>query len=281
VTQPEPPTLASDGLPARLTGQWVEEKNYYLCRYLDIMTHGVGKKWDSKLAYVDLFAGPGCSIIRGTREEAKGSPVLSLQYEFAKYIFVDKREVLSILKKRLTGHPKSSRIVFVEGDCNDVIDDVRSASPADHLALAFIDPTGLQIKFRTVQRLVQSRKVDLLMTLQFGMGIKRNLQQYTTAERAALISFLGNAGWREDAKAGGSASQVVRRITDRYMRQLREMGYDTVRDREIEIRNDQNVFLYFMAFASRHPLGGKLWREAIKIEWTGQRQMNYPQMGGI
>jgi three-Cys-motif partner protein len=192
VTQPEPLTLASDELPARLTGQWVHEKNYYLCRYLDIMTHGVVKKWDAKLAYVDLFAGPGRSIIRGTQEEVEGSPVLSLKYEFAKYVFVDKPEVLSSLKKRLSAHPKSSQIVFVEGDCNDAIDDVRSAAPADHLALAFIDPTGLQIRFRTVQRLVQSRKIDLLMTLQFGMGIKRNLHQYITAEHATLTSYLGN-----------------------------------------------------------------------------------------
>jgi len=281
MTQPDPPTLASDGLPARLTGQWVQGKNYYLCRYLDIMTHGVVKKWEAKLAYVDVFAGPGRSIIRDTGEEVEGSPVLSLKYEFAKYVFVDKPEVLSSLKKRLNGHPKLSQIAFLEGDCNDVIDDVRSELPANHLTLAFIDPTGLQIKFRAVQRLVQNRKVDLLMALQFGMGIKRNLQQYIRAERAALTAYLGNAGWREDASAGGTASQVVRRITNRYMQQLREMGYQTFRDREIEIRNDQNVFLYFMAFASRHPLGGKFWREAIKIEWTGQRQMNYAPMEGI
>ena len=246
------------------------------------MTHGVVKKWDAKLAYVDVFAGPGRSIIRDTREEVEGSPVLSLKYEFAKYVFVDKPEVLSSLKKRLNGHPKSAQIIFVEGDCNDVIGDVRSALPADHLTLAFIDPTGLQIKFRTVQRLVQNRKVDLLMTLQFGMGIKRNLQQYITSKQSvpALTFYLGSAGWREDANAGGSASQVVRRITNRYMQQLREMGYQTFRDREIEIRNDQNVFLYFMAFASRHSLGGKFWREAIRIEWTGQRQMNYAPMEG-
>jgi three-Cys-motif partner protein len=265
-------------LPARRTGQWVHEKNYYLCRYLDIMTHGVVKKWDAKLAYVDLFAGPGRSIVRGTQhEQVAGSPMLSLKYEFAKYVFVDKPEVLSSLQQRLNGHAKSSQIVFVEGDCNDVIDDVRSASPADHLTLAFIDPTGLQIRFRTVQRLVQSRKVDLLMTLQFGMGIKRNLHQYIRAESATLTSYLGNEGWREDANAGGNASQVVRRITTRYMAQLRELEYHTYRDHEVEIRNDQNVFLYFMAFASRHPLGGKFWREAIKIAWSGQRQINYQQ----
>jgi three-Cys-motif partner protein len=242
------------------------------------MTRGVVKKWDAKLAYVDLFAGPGCSLIRGTQDEVEGSPVISLRYNFAKYVFVDKPEVLSSLKKRLKDHPKISQIVFVEGDCNDVIDDARSAWPADHLALAFIDPTGLQIRFRTLQRLVHSRRVDLLMTLQFGMGIKRNLHQYIKAKSTTLTAFIGNAGWREDTNAGGSASQVVRRITNRYMRELRHIGYHTFRDREIEIRNDQNVFLYFMAFASRHPLGGRFWREAIRIEWTGQRQMDYPSM---
>ena len=275
MAQQEPITVASDGLPARSTGQWVHGKNYYLCRYLDIMTRGVGKKWNEKLVYVDLFAGPGRSIVRGTQEEVEGSPILSLKYPFSKYIFVEIPEVLSSLKKRLSNHPKSSEIAFIEGDCNDVVGDVRSAWPADHLALVFIDPTGLQIRFRTVERLVQNRKVDLLMTLQFGMGIKRNLQQYVRTEKTTLTAFMGNAGWREDAKAGGSASQVVGRIRDRYMRQLHDLGYHTFPDREIAITNDQNVFLYFMAFGSRHALGGKFWREAIRIEWTGQRQMDY------
>jgi len=275
MTQTELVTLASDGLPARLTGQWVHGKKYYFCRYLDIMTHGVGRKWQGKLAFVDLFSGPGRSIVRGSQEEVDGSPVLALNYEFARYIFVDIPEVLACLKKRLAGHPKFSQIAFIEGDCNEVIEEIRFASPADHLTLVFIDPTGLQIRFRTIQRLVLDRNVDLLMTLQFGMGIRLNLNQYIKAEGAKLTAFLGNAEWRKDASEGGSPSQVLRRIKSRYLHHLRELGYLPVRDREIDIRNDQNVLLYFIAFASRHPLGGKFWREATKIEWTGQRQINY------
>jgi three-Cys-motif partner protein len=274
VAQPEPPVIASDGLPARPTGQWVHGKKYYLCRYLDIMTRGVGRKWQGNLSYVDLFAGPGRSVIRGTGEEVQGSPVISLGYQFARYVFVDVPEVLSSLKKRLSDHPKSPQIFFVEGDCNNVIDTVREALPADHLTLAFIDPTGLQIKFRTIRRLVHNRKMDLLMTIQFGMGIRMNLPLYVNAEGTNLTAFLGNAKWREDVEVGGSASQVARRILNRYLRELRAMGYGTVRDREIDIRNDQNVLLYFMALASRHPLGGKFWREATQIQWTGQRLLN-------
>jgi hypothetical protein len=135
--------------------------------------------------------------------------VLALNYEFSRYIFVDIPEVLSCFKKRLTGHPKFSQIVFIEGDCNEVIEEVRFASPADHLLLAFIDPTGLQIRFRTIRRLLQSRSVDLLMTLQFGMGIRLNLNQYIRDEGAKLTAFWGNAEWHKDAGEGGSASQVL------------------------------------------------------------------------
>jgi hypothetical protein len=71
MTQTELAMLASDGLSARLTGQWVHGKKYYFCRYLDIMTHGVGRKWQGKLAFVDLFSGPGRSIVRGSQEEVR------------------------------------------------------------------------------------------------------------------------------------------------------------------------------------------------------------------
>jgi three-Cys-motif partner protein len=274
-SHPDAPVVALDGLPARSTGSWVRDKNYYLERYLDIFTRGVGRKWAGKLAYIDLFSGPGRSIIRGTGEEVEGSPFVALNCNFGHYVFVDVPEVLSALKARLSGHRKLPQITFIEGDCNAVIDRIRAASPANYLALAFIDPTGLQIEFRTIQKLVQNRKVDLLMTIQFGMGIRMNLPLYTQADGAALSAFLGSNGWREDVEAGGSTSQIARRIVNRYVQALLGLGYQTVRDREIVIRSDQNnLLLYFMVLASRHPLGEKFWREATQIQASGQRRLN-------
>lgn len=138
------------------------------------------------------------------------------------------------------------------------------------VAVAFIDPTGLQIEFRTIRHLVQNRKMDLLMTIQFGMGIRMNLPQYIKTEGKRLTAFLGNARWREDVSSGGLGRGVLRR----YLHELRGIGYRTVREREIDIRNDQNLLLYFIVLASRHSLGGKFWREATQIEWSGQRRLN-------
>lgn len=273
--QHDPSPTASDGLPARSTGPWVHDKNFYVDRYLSIFSRGVSRKWKGKLSYVDLFSGPGRSVVRDTREEIEGSPFLALKYDFLRYVFVDLPEVLSTLKARLAGHPKLPQIEFIEGDCNTVIADVLKALPANHLTLAYIDPTGLQIHFKTIQLLVADRKVDLLMTIQFGMGIRMNLRQYAKAEGEALSAFLGNGDWRKDVEVGGSISQACRRILDRYLRRLRELGYGTVQDRQIPIRSDQrNLLLYFIVLASRHPLGEDFWRKATEIHPSGQRRLN-------
>jgi three-Cys-motif partner protein len=263
---------ASDGLPARESGAWVLDKKVYVERYLGIFTKGVSNKWGGKLAYVDLFSGPGKNVVRDTGEEVDGSPLLALKFDFTRYVFVDVPEVLATLRTRLRNHPKFSRISFVEGDCNVVIDEVLKHLPANHLTLAFIDPTGLQIRFDTIRRLVHNRKVDLLMTIQFGMGIQMNLPQYIKSEGDALTAFLGNSDWRKDTEQAATVSQAGRRILDRYMAQLRTLDYLETKDLEL-VRNDQNTPLYFVVMASRHELGKKFWREVTKIAPSGQRNL--------
>jgi three-Cys-motif partner protein len=275
MSQPESPAVASDGLPARPTGPWVHEKKFYLERYLSIFTKGVGPKWNGKLSYIDLFSGPGRSVVRNTGEEVEGSPFVALNCEFARYVFVDMPAILGTLRRRMNNHPKAGKASLIEGDCNEVIDAVRNASPSDHLTLAFIDPTGLQIHFRTIKRLVQDRKVDLLMTIQFGMGIRLNLPQYSQSDGDALTNFLGCTTWREDVELGGSPSQIGHRILARYIRQLQELGYGTVHNREVSVHSDQNnLLLYFIVLASRHPRGQDFWRKITQIEPSGQRLLN-------
>lgn len=268
------PNIASDNLPARETGPWVHDKKHYLERYLTISTKGVGAKWNGKLAYVDLFSGPGRSIIRGSGEEVDGSPLVALKCSFASYVFVDSADVLTTLEQRLKNHPRFQDITFIAGDCNEVIDSVRAALPADHLTLAFVDPTGLHIHYSTIQKLVTSRRVDLLMTIQFGMGILMNLHQYSRSDGETLTAFLGNDSWREDVRTGAIPSTIGHHILDRYLNQLRTLGYETVDGHEIPVRNEQNLLLYFMVLASRHPRAHDFWSKTIRIGPTGQRKLD-------
>jgi three-Cys-motif partner protein len=268
--------LASDRLPARSSGTWVLDKHTILEKYCGIFSKGVSGKWDGKLAYLDLFSGPGKNIVRTSGVETEGSPLIALKYEFACYVFVDSPEIISILKTRLAGHRKFRQIIFIEGNCNEVVNNVSKNLPKDHLALAFIDPTGLHIHFETIRQLVTGRRIDLLMTIQFGMGINMNLRQYIKTEGEALNLFMGNSDWRGDVDKTGTVAQLARRVLDRYMRQLEGMGFLDTKDKEI-IRNDRNTPLYSILLATRSKLGEKFWREINKINPSGQRGFNFQE----
>lgn len=142
---PEQDLLGNDGLIVRDSGSWVEDKLYYLGRYLKIFSVGMKKKWAGRLYYVDLFAGPGRCPIRETQEEIDGSPLVALLgFDFAKYFFFEMDsacfEALDArAKKRAPG--KWENVKMIPGDCNETIE--KAGLPSEGLGLAFIDPTGI------------------------------------------------------------------------------------------------------------------------------------------
>ena len=178
-----------DGLPVRDSGPWIQRKYFFLKRYMDIFTRGMKAKWQGHLTYVDLFAGPGRCLVRDTHGEVDGSPLIALSHGFSKYILLEENpENLRALRQRCGKSPKHRSIQIIEGDCNVGIDKV----VPDGLSLAFIDPTGIDIHFDTIRKLTSGRTVDLLMTVQFGMDIKRNFERYRKqGDRSDLWKFLG------------------------------------------------------------------------------------------
>lgn len=255
-----------DGLVVRPSGSWVRRKYFYLRRYADIFTTGMKRKWPrGGLTYIDLFAGPGRCLIEEEGVEVDGSPLLVLNYGFSQYIFVESDETnLSALKKRCQHSPKHSSIEFVHGDCNEVIHKVNPAG----LSLAFIDPTGIDCCFETIRVLTQRRNVDLLVTVQFGMDIKRNFRGYLeTGPGSKLDLFLG--GNTEGEKLDNPLDAVAL-----YKKRIKQLGYSTVEFKDMVVRNlKRNVPMYFLLFASRHPRGLEFWRKITSKDDTGQLEL--------
>lgn len=193
--------LGSDGMVVRDSGFWAMEKLYYLDHYLDIFSVGMNnKKWEGKLYYVDLFAGPGKCLIRDTNEEIDGSPPIALKFNFAKYFFVESdkgccRALAARVKARAP--EKLKNVEIIQGDCNNEIEKLKV--PPSSLGLAFIDPTGVSpLAFETIRKLASDRKIDLIINFPEGMGILMNLHQYTETAKNALNRFIGSARWQED-----------------------------------------------------------------------------------
>jgi three-Cys-motif partner protein len=286
--------LVDDGLSVRDSGDWAQDKLFYVKHYIDTFEKSMrNSKWRSRI-YIDLFAGPGKCKDRKTHEYFLGSPLLALttDYPFTKYFFGDMdNENMDALKIRskATGIPKE-RIHFVTGDAsvtvNEITKEIRKIDkpyipdvwPA--LSLAFLDPNGVEeLKWSIIAELAQMKRMDLIIHYS-QQGVERLVKNSVNSKNeTALDRFFGDRGWRDTYTANkDNAGGYHRSLITFYKSKLKQLGYVEVRDDE-EIwteplmRNHKNAPLYRLLFASKNELGVKFWKDITKIKRSGQIQL--------
>ena len=258
----------ADGLPAMRVNVWARRKHHYLDRYLDIFAGGMKNKW-SRRVYIDLFAGPGRCVLEGTEEFVDGSPLIALRHPFTDHIYVDlEPSNTSALKTRCALAAKERFVTVIQGNCNEVVDQIVARIPRYSLACAFIDPTNWQITFETVRRLSGVGRVDLLISF-FG-GMMKRVDHF--ADQPRLDAFFGSHSWKDDPR--------YRTVEGRpslggylacYRGQLETIGYQgQLSAREIPVKNSKGATMYLLTFASKHPLGYTFWDKITTEDERGQ-----------
>lgn len=276
---------AQDGLPARVSGPWSQEKLVYVQRYATAFMTAMAPKrkpgqW-SELVYLDFLAGPGRGIDRKTGSEFDGSPLRALRVTpaFDRLIFSDVQpKNVEALKQRIPPTDRS-RVDVRLGDCHEVARDVVSRLSQRTLALAFVDPEGFEVKFRLFQTLA-TRRIDILYLFPGGIGIARNVGAFVKQAKAPLDDLI--PGWRNLRRARMAAGQklTAEEMASRdqpfvmeFMRRMGQLGFQYSGQGEPYFTNEKNVKMYHLLFFSKHPAGLALWRGVIRIEASGQRRL--------
>jgi three-Cys-motif partner protein len=253
---------ASDGLPARPSGPWIDKKHRLLTYYANIFATGMKNKWDSRV-YLELFSGPGKCSVRNTRTEADGSPVKVIEHDFTKFIFTEmSAQAAEGLATRLDGFANSKVAEIWCGDCREAIERIKI--PEGSLTFAFIDPTGIgHAPFSLIKALSAKTRCDILINIQHAMGIKMNVHQYTpeSGDESALTQFLGHDGWKKLPRH--NARDFFLGVLDLYKKQLEGIGFKFI-GREVLISNEQGSGLYLLLFASGHERGKEFWDKSLK-----------------
>lgn len=262
-------THGSDDELVLKVGPWAKDKLFYIGRYCDIFNASMKNKWPIR-TYIDLFAGPGRCLIERTREEIDGSPLIALscRVPFTHYFFNDiQLDAIKSLQARAKGFDYTT-ICYFSSDCNEIINDLTKNLPSGSLDFCFIDPTNWQIKFDSIRRLTERRQMDIAITFHVG-GMKR------TANKPPqdLLDFFPDSSWQQEYERAMATHKVTGRILlDAYERGLRNLGYSDIRDYVLE-RNEKNVPLYYLIFASKHPRGSEFWDKIAERSETGQLRM--------
>jgi len=268
-----------DGLLARASQDYAKDKLTILNGYMGRFTTAMkGKPWRA-LNYVDLQAGPGKNCFSPSGDTMLGSPLLALttKYPFANLYLVEMgTPEYGALETRIGASNHGANVNLYNEDCNvavdrivgqiDMIDKKYIQGKWPCLNLAFLDPEGLEVEWRTVEKLASLQRMDLIINFSTN-GITRNAGQLVDRDEETVIDkFLGTREWRSIySQARGQGGPAVRReLIDFYLSRLHDLGYVQTKRQEKEFKNQRNVQVYTMVFASKHDLGIEFWNGAVK-----------------
>lgn len=267
--------VEKDNLPIPEVREWSLEKYRLLGSYCDIFTRGMKNLW-KQLVYIDLFAGAGYTKINKTGVIYKSSPLiaLSLPVPFTKYIFCEKdtakcNALLARVKREYPNYDTS----ILNLDCNEatqkIIDEIPHFNKDNTLlTFCFVDPYSLNLHFKTIKELSESRLIDFLILQALHMDANRNLRAYMRKESSKIALYFDDPDWRDKFRNGDECSNTsfVRFLADYYDANMGKIGYK--RERKIhQIRShDKNLPLYYLSFYSKHDRGldyfGKIQKRA-------------------
>jgi three-Cys-motif partner protein len=284
-------------MPESSVGPWAKEKLDCLGRYLHEYTRILRKQPGFRYVYVDAFSGSGIYRIHGhTRKDTdqldlsdvtqhlfenpehqeyiKGSPrvALAIEHPFSTYVFVEADPQRVKLLKNIQADYPDRDIKVREHDCNEYIartllDSRRSW--AKLRAVVFLDPFGMQVPWRTIERLASTKAIEVFVNFPVGMAVQRLLPRdgmFTPRQRTKLDQYFGSAEWfdvvyhRDSGLFGGLMTTKVPdsnvALTQWYQRRLRQrFGY--VSPARL-IRSSSNRPLYYLIHAGPNKTGARI-----------------------
>ena len=139
------------------------------------------------------------------------------------------------------------------------------------LAVVFVDPIGIsEVPMSAMKKLARNIRIDLLVTIQYRLGIVRNLPQYLNANsnQTALDNFLGDPSWREWKT--GDFGEFGRRAVEYFCEKFqKDEGF--IGTQHISVP-EQNPLYRFTLF-SRNARAKDFWNKILKIDEKGQRDL--------
>jgi three-Cys-motif partner protein len=287
-------------------GPWAREKLDCLGKYLHAYTTILQKKsWCEAFIYIDVFAGSGRAPLRQyknqnsnqnmfldvanfVREEEQetetyihGSPkiALDIQNPFTEYIFIekDKRRIneLEALRK---AYGDQRKVSILHGDANEQLQQYLLNNTQYNWkkcrAIAFIDPFGMQVPWKTIYGLGQTKAIEIILNLPVGMAIQRLLPksgQFSEERKLMLTDYFGSSDWEKivyEDQTGLFGEQRIKKrdagqqLAKWYQRRLKQAyGYSS---KPRLITNTQGSHLYYLLWAGPNQTGAKIASEVLK-----------------
>jgi three-Cys-motif partner protein len=271
----KPKTDPADKLIISEVGRWAAEKHDRIAKYIQASSGARAKflspKGKGGASYIELYSGPGRSVISGTNRIIDGSPIVAFNaarasgHPFSQMHLSDlDPQNTSALAQRIKtlGGAATIRV----GDASVVVDQVVKAINPYGLHLAFLDPLNLsQLPFTIIEKMLTVRRMDMIIHVSL-QDLQRNLDAYSRVGDPTLDKFA--PGWRNAVDARQSKSAVRAAFIDYWLQAIRALGMRPATGIPL-IVGQKNQRLYWLVFVSSNPLGERLWNDVQNLSGQG------------
>ena len=258
----------ADGLIVDDVGEWAPNKHARVQQYIKIASGTRAKyvpppSWRGGASYIELFSGPGRSLISGTNRIIDGSPLVA--YKAAQASGVPFTEIhlndsdpakSAAVEKRiraLGGAP-----VCYNDPADVAVDKIVAAVNPRGLHFAFLDPYNLKTLSFEIIRKLSKVKVDMLIHVSVH-DLQRNLDDYS---RPGDVFDTFAPGWRDQVDPKQSINSFRAALMEYWLAEIRKLGKMPAEGVEL-VEGPRRQRLYWLVFVSEHRLAQKFW-EAIR-----------------
>lgn len=243
-------------------------KHEILRRYLGAWFGILGQRIP-RIMYLDGFCGPGRYI--GGED---GSPIIALKEAIKHHSLLKNSEVVFFfidvnsdriehLKREiaLLTIPPNFRLIVETGDfqcvLEQVFDQARQANSNLPPTFAFIDPFGFKgLPFDLVKQLLQNPHTEVFVNVMIDF-VNRFIDHPDPQTQQQIIDLFGTRQVLDVIRSGGDRLEALRRL---YLSQLQNHARFV---RYFEMRDQRDRVLYYLFFATNHPLGHARMKETF------------------
>ena len=256
-------------------GSWSIEKldllRKYLSAYITVLKN---QGWCRGFEYIDAFAGAGKSRTRDEQRYVDGSPriALSLSPWFTRYHFIEQSNWRVKKLRALQAEFPDRAIEIYPGDCNEILPKrilPKLTYATKKRAIAFIDPFGMQVEWKTMQRIAATRTIEVMLNFP-DMAINRSIlhkdpEKISKTQKERMKRFWGTNDWIDDLyeeeKLLFGTQKVKKQLLGKafaslYKKRLQKIFPECTTP--VVMKNSRNAPLYSVMFAGHNSTGKKI-----------------------
>ena len=228
-------------IPGKIPKQIRKWTCYKLECFADYIEAYAKKLGNTNCCYLELFAGCGSCIGKGTDCRIEDAQLRALKTKFAKYVFVVRDHQDAENLKRLTASLNSDNVEVITGNCinEKVLRQLFDLIPRSASSFALIDPPGYRrMRWSTIKKLTahstdwRGHKMELLIIFPLEMALLRNLMRPEC--QVSITRLYGNHQWEEIKRQRLSGKigldKVRHSLVELYKAGLKGLGYKYVTD---------------------------------------------------